>query len=90
MKIILVRYYNPSDVIDVTPETTEQEMKEYCFRVNRYDTELQALYAYAETPAVWSTLLEHAFDSKDVERWIDEAFEHIKNNDFVWLENNFV
>lgn len=88
MKTIFVRFYNPNDVMDVTPETTDEEIKEYCFRVNKYTTEQGALMAYAETPGTqWSTTLD---DSTDMEKWIDDAYEHIKNHDIDWLEEHFV
>lgn len=86
MKTILVRYYNPSEVMDVTPETTADEIKEYCFRVNKYTSEGAALNAYAETPCTWSTLLD---ETADVKKFVDEAYEHIKQHDMEWLEENF-
>lgn len=88
MRTIFVRFYNPNDVMDVTPEITDDEIKEYCFRVNKYTTEQGALMAYAETPGTqWSTILD---DSTDMEKWIDNAYEHIKNQDIDWLEEHFV
>lgn len=88
MKTIFVRFYNPNEVMDVSPETTDKEIKDYCFRVNKYDTAGGALDAYANTAIDgWSTILD---DSVDVKYWIDEAYEHIKNKDIDWLENNFV
>lgn len=88
MRTIFVRFYNPNDVMDVTPEITDEEIKEYCFRVNKYATEQGALMAYAETPGTqWSTILD---DDTDMEKWIDDAYEHIKNHDIDWLEANFV
>ena len=88
MRTIFVRFYNPNEVMDVSPETTDKEIKDYCFRVNKYETEVGALDAYANTAINgWSTILS---DDIDVKAWIDEAYEHIKNNDIEWLENNFV
>lgn len=88
MRTIFVRFYNPNDVMDVTPEITDNEIKEYCFRVNKYTTEQGALMAYADTPGTqWSTILD---DSTDMEKWIDDAYEHIKNQDTDWLEEHFV
>lgn len=29
MKTIFVRFYNPNDVMDFTPETADEEIKEY-------------------------------------------------------------
>ena len=44
--------------------------------------------AYAETPGTqWSTILD---DDTDIEKWIDDTYEHIKNHDTDWLEENFV
>ena len=75
MRTIFVRFYNPNDVMDVTPEITDEEIKEYCFRVNKYTTEQGALMAYANTPGTqWSTILD---DSTDIENWIDEKMEEI-------------
>lgn len=88
MRTIFVRFYNPNDVMDVTPEITDKEIKEYCFKANKYTTKQGALMAYADTPGTqWSTLLD---EDTDIEKWIDDAYEHIKNNDNNWLEENFV
>lgn len=88
MRTVFVRFYNPNEVMDVSPETTDKEIKDYCFRVNKCNTESGALDAYANTAIDgWSTILD---DSVDVKSWIDEAYEHIKNKDIEWLENNFV
>lgn len=88
MKTIFIRFYDPKEVMDVTPEITDKEIKEYCFRVNKYETCQQALTAYADTGGVtWSTLLD---ESEDVDAWIEEAYKRIKNNDTDWLETNFV
>lgn len=88
MKTIFVRFYNPNDVMDVTPATTDEEIKEYCFKANKYESELGALMVYAETPGTqWSTILD---DDTDLDKWIDDAYEHIKNHDTDWLEENFV
>lgn len=88
MRTIFVRFYNPNDVMDFTPETTDEEIKEYCFKVNKYASEQLALMAYAETPGTqWSTILD---DDTDIEKWIDDTYEHIKNHDTDWLEENFV
>ena len=88
MRTIFVRFYHPNDVMDVTPDVTDEEIKEYCFKVNKYASEQGALMAYAETPSTqWSTILD---DDTDIEKWIDDAYEHIKNHDTDWLEENFV
>lgn len=85
-KTILVRYYDPNEVMDVDSTTTEEEIKKTCFRVNRYKNGIEALYGYAETSACWSTLLE---EGANVQEFIDKAYEKIKKNDIGWLENNF-
>lgn len=87
MKTIFLRFYNPDEVMDVTAETTDEEIKKSCFKVCKYKTEFDALTAYANTPATWSTLLD---ESENIEEWIDDAYEHVKSNDFDWLEGNFV
>lgn len=86
MKRLYIKYYSPSTVMDVTPETTDKEIMNACFRAYLYNDEFQALNAYANTPCTWSTLLE---ESTDIPKWIKNAYEHIKNNDDEWLENNF-
>lgn len=94
MRTVLVRYYSPCEVMEITPETTEDEIKNTCFRANRYATESQALIAYAETPCTWSTLLDDVADPKElteiVKEFIDTAYEHIKAHDIEWLEQFFV
>lgn len=84
MKRIFIRFYDPQEVVD--SEATVDEIKQYCFRVNAYNTEEEALMAYANTPVTWSTLLE---DNINVEQWINEAYKHIETNDIDWLEENF-
>lgn len=91
MKTIFIKYYNPNNIMDVNPETTDEEIKRSCFRVLKYNDEFTALTAYAETPGTeWSTLLE---DTIDVVEFIEEAYKHIKGGteaDYEWLERNFV
>lgn len=87
MKTIYVKYYDPYEVMDITPETTDQEIKEACFRAHKYESEAEALWAYAETRCYWSTLLD---EEANVQEFIDEAFSHIKACDYQWLEKNFV
>lgn len=93
MKTILVRYYNPCEVMEVSPSTTEEEIKKYCFRANRYSNETAALIAYAETPCTWSTLLDDVVDPKELVElandFINEAYQHIKAHDYDWLEQHF-
>lgn len=86
MKNLFVKYYDPSEVMDITPETTEGEIVNYCFRACLYKDPGSALMAYANTPCTWSTLLD---ESTDINKWIASAWSHIKENDIDWLENNF-
>lgn len=81
----LVIYQSPHKLGIFHP--TVQEHKEKCFKIYKYETEAQALWDYAETPATWSTLLP---DTVDTEAFIDEAFQHILAKDNDWLEENFV
>lgn len=94
MKTILIRYYDPSEIMGDTSSVTDEEIKEACFRVNHYKREIDALMAYAETPCTWSTLLDEFDDlektKKTVEEFIDVAYRHIKAYDLDWLEQNFV
>lgn len=86
MKTIYVKYIAPEDVVGQINGLSEKEIKQYCFRVIEYETELIALERYANTHATWSTLLEKGTDVKE---WINQAYEHIKARDIEWLEHNF-
>lgn len=86
MKTIYVKYINPNLVFGNTDGLTEKEIKETCFRVFKCANEAHALDVYANTMCTWSTLLE---DDTDVNKWVDDAYEHIKSNDYGWLEQNF-
>ena len=83
---ILVIFYDPNEVMDYTPEISDEEVKEWCFRVRKYDNMTAALMSYADTPCMWSRLLG---ENDDVQAFIDEAWEHIKAMDEEWLEHNF-
>ena len=87
MRTILVRFYHPAHVMDITPETTDEEIKSSCFRVNKFETEFDCLQAYANTSVTWSTNLD---ENDDWKKFVDDAYEHIKNNDYDWLEEHFV
>ena len=78
---VFIRFYYPSD-----PYNTDNEIKESYFKVSRYATPKEALDAYEHIHATWSTLLD---DDEDYHKFIDEAYEHIKNNDFEWLCKHF-
>lgn len=90
MQNVLVIYYRPEDVMDVTPDTTDEEIKKNCFRARKYPSGADALWAYANTPAEWSTLIEENDpNGLSVHAFIDEAYEHIKRDDYDWLCANF-
>lgn len=89
MRTIYVKFIDPMDVMGTT-EVSPKEIKKYCFRVVKYPTEAQALFAYADTVCTWSTLLEDSMSADDIERWIDEAYSRIVRGDLDWLEANFV
>lgn len=86
MKNVLVLFYTPSDVLDVDETTTDDEIKEWCFRVRKYPTPTHALMAYADTCCIWSTLKD---EDDDIKAFIDEAWMHIKAHNVEWLERNF-
>jgi len=84
MRTILVRFYSPTEVgCEFEDEKTQ---KEACFRANQYSSEFAALDAYANTPCTWSVLLD---DTSDVQAFINEAWERIKDDDYEWLEKSF-
>lgn len=85
MKVILIKFHSPQDV-GVEFEPLEVQ-KDACFRILRYTSEPSALWAYANTPCTWSTLKD---ENDDLQAFIDEAWEHIQNEDYEWLEQNFV
>jgi hypothetical protein len=88
-KKIYVRYVQnitEQDVSDVPKEKRDEIIKQHCFRAYLFSTAFEALSAYANTTCDWSTLLE---ENADVKSFIDEAYEHIKNKDYEWLEQNF-
>ena len=84
---IFVEFYYPSSIIDILSCTDDDKIKEQCFEVSKYDTEEQALDAYEHTQAPWSIILD---DDQDVNKFVDEAYEHIKNKDYDWLEKYFI
>ena len=87
MRTVLLRYYSPAELGISVLALTDKQIKASCFRANKYGDETSALIAYSETPATWSTLID---ETCDVQECIDIAYEHIKNNDIDWLEQNFV
>ena len=86
-RTVLIIFDDPSDVMNITPSTTDDEIKEKCFRVSKYDTQREALNAYEQTQVNWSTILD---DEDDYLEFIDKAYKHIKNNDYDWLYKYFI
>ena len=90
MKTILVRFYNPKEVIDLSPRLSlDAEIRDWCFRVDRYDSEESALcaYEYYKRGCKWVTLLD---EDTDVDKWIDHAYTCIKLRCNDCLKRNFV
>ena len=84
---ILVEFYYPSSIIDILSCTDDNKIKEQCFEVSKFDTPEQALDSYEHTQAPWSIILD---DDEDVNEFVDEAYNHLKNNDYRWLYKHFV
>ena len=84
---ILVEFYWLSNVMDILSCTTDDKIKEKCFVVSKFDTLEQALDAYEQSEAVWSVIID---DDQDVNKFVDEAYDHLKNNDYRWLCKHFV
>jgi hypothetical protein len=87
MKTIYVKYWDPSEVMGRTVDTLpKSKVMRYCFRAAKYNTEAEALWAYTSTMYTWSTLLEQG---ADVEQFVEEAYEALKEHNYDWLEENF-
>jgi len=84
---VFVEFYYPSDVTTILSCNTDDKIKEKCFEVSKYDTEEEALDAYENSKAVWSVIID---DDQDVNKFVDEAYDHLKNNDYRWLCKHFV
>ena len=87
---VFVEFYYPSDVKTILSCNSDDEVKKACFVVTKYATPEEALYAYEHTQSSWSIILD---DDEDYNKFIDEAYEHIKNNDLNdrrWLYKHFV
>ena len=56
----------------------------YMSRNSRVFTTLDA---YEHTQAPWSIILD---DDEDVHKFVDEAYDHLKNKDYRWLCKHFV
>ena len=87
MRTIYVKYWSPSEIGIPSEEVDIASIKKYCIRVYKFPNELQALEAYANTRCTYSTLLDEGID---IDAFIDNAINHILNNDYNWLEENFV
>ena len=84
---IFVEFYWLSNVMDILSSNTDDEIKEKCFVVSKFDTEEQAVDAYEHTQAPWSVIID---DDQDVNKFVDEAYEALKNNNYRWLYKHFV
>ena len=84
---VFVAFYYPSDVKTILSCNSDDKIKEQCFEVSKFDTEEEALDAYEQTQAIWSVIID---DDQDVHKFIDEAYEALKNNDYYWLYEHFV
>ena len=84
---VFVEFYWLNNVMDILSCDTDDKIKEKCFEVSKFDTEEEALDAYEHTQASWSIILD---DDQDVNKFVDEAYDHLKNNDYHWLYKHFV
>ena len=84
---VFVEFYWLSNVMDILSCNTDDEIKEKCFEVSKFDTEEEAVYAYEHTQAPWSIILD---DDQDVHKFVDEAYEALKNKNYRWLYKHFV
>ena len=91
MKTIYVKYYDPMEIFpdEIIPELTDKEIISECFKSFKCQDETHALMTYANTMCTWSTLLDDSMTEDGVKEWIDDAYDHIKNHDYDWLEENF-
>lgn len=88
MKTILVKGWMPASIGMPLEDVTEQNVREYCMRANRYADETACLLAYAECHADWSTMMNDDID--EINAFCDVAARHIVNNDVEWLDQHFV
>ena len=84
---VFVEFFYPSSIKDVLSCTNDDKIKERCFEVSKFDTPEEALSAYEHTQAPWSIILD---DDEDYLKFVDEAYEHLKDNDYRWLCKHFV
>ena len=84
---VFIEFYYPSDVKTILSCDTDDKIKKACFVVTKYATPEEALYAYEHTQAPWSAIID---DDQDVHKFVDEAYEALKNNDYHWLYKHFI
>lgn len=84
---VFVEFFYPSSIKDVLSCTNDDKIKEICFEVSKFDTPEEAIYAYEHTQAPWSIILD---EDEDYIKFVDEAYEHLKNNDYRWLCKHFI
>ena len=92
MKTIYVKYYDPREIFpdDIIPELTDEQIISDCFKAFKCQDETHALMTYANTGGTtWSTLLDDSMTEEDVKEGIEDAYQHIKDNNYDWLESNF-
>ena len=84
---VFVEFYYPNDIKTILSCNTDDKVKKACFGVSKFDTEEEAIDAYEQSQAVWSVILD---DDEDYLKFIDKAYEALKNNDYRWLYKHFV
>ena len=84
---VFVEFFHPSNLNDILSYTTDDELKKACFVVTKYDTEEEALYAYENSNAPWSIILDN---DQNVNKFIDKAYKALKNKNYRWLYKHFV
>ena len=84
---VFVEFFYPNSIKDILSCTNDDNIKKRCFEVSKFDTPEEALYAYEHTQAPWSIILD---EDEDYINFVDNAYEHLKNNDYRWLYKNFV
>ena len=84
---VLVEFYYPSRIKDILSCTNDDNIKKICFEVSKFKTPEEALYAYEHPQAPWSIILD---EDEDYIKFVDEAYEHLKNNDYRWLYKHFI
>lgn len=88
MRNIYVKVYSPYNVgIEDPEEYTLKNIKKYCIKVFKCESESHALWTYANTMCDWSTIL----DSEDnIQEFVDKVAQALLEQDIDWLEINCV